>query len=69
MRIAGGIRCRMNVAEVIKLTLNHGVCVTREAKDVSEATLREAAEAISADYPDLEVYAIVGDFTFGFDDA
>jgi DNA-binding response OmpR family regulator len=26
------------LVEVIKLTLNHGVCVTREAKDVSEAT-------------------------------
>ena len=26
------------LVEVIKLTLNHGVYVTREAKDVSEAT-------------------------------
>ena len=26
------------LVEVIKLTLNHGVCVTREAKDVPEAT-------------------------------
>ena len=26
------------LAEVIKLTLNHGVCVTREAKDVPGAT-------------------------------
>jgi two-component system, OmpR family, alkaline phosphatase synthesis response regulator PhoP len=27
------------IVEMIRLTLNHGVCVTREAKDVSEATV------------------------------
>jgi L-histidine N-alpha-methyltransferase len=31
--------------------------------DVSEATLRDAAIAIAADHPDLEVHAIVADFT------
>ncbi|MBM7517552.1 L-histidine N(alpha)-methyltransferase [Nocardioides nitrophenolicus] len=31
--------------------------------DVSEATLREAAEQIAARYPDLDVTAVVGDFT------
>src|SRR5262249_50425138 len=31
--------------------------------DVSEGTLREAAEAIAARYPGLEVQAVVGDFT------
>lgn len=31
--------------------------------DVSESALAEAAEAISADYPDLTVRGVVGDFT------
>lgn len=31
--------------------------------DVSEATLRDAAEQIAARHPDLEVVAVVGDFT------
>ncbi|AIY19607.2 L-histidine N(alpha)-methyltransferase [Pimelobacter simplex] len=31
--------------------------------DVSEATLREAADQIAERYPDLEVAAVVGDFT------
>ncbi len=31
--------------------------------DVSEGTLREAAAALDARYPDLEVAAVVGDFT------
>lgn len=31
--------------------------------DVSEATLREAADQIADRYPDLEVVAVVGDFT------
>jgi L-histidine N-alpha-methyltransferase len=31
--------------------------------DVSEAALREATEAIAADYPQLSVHGIVGDFT------
>ncbi|MBU2693473.1 L-histidine N(alpha)-methyltransferase [Pimelobacter sp. 30-1] len=31
--------------------------------DVSEATLREAADQIAGRYPDLEVVAVVGDFT------
>jgi L-histidine Nalpha-methyltransferase len=31
--------------------------------DVSEATLREAAEAIAERYPGIEVQAVVGDFT------
>jgi L-histidine Nalpha-methyltransferase len=41
----------------------HGTLARFVPFDVSETTLREAAEVISADYPDLEVYAIVGDFT------
>lgn len=31
--------------------------------DVSESALRAAATSINADYPDLDVHAIVGDFT------
>src|SRR6185312_2535662 len=31
--------------------------------DVSESALLAAAASINADYPDLEVHAIVGDFT------
>jgi L-histidine Nalpha-methyltransferase len=30
--------------------------------DVSEATLRQAAEAVAAEYPGVDVHAIVGDF-------
>jgi L-histidine Nalpha-methyltransferase len=41
----------------------HGTLARFVPFDVSEATLRDAAEAISADYPELEVHAIVGDFT------
>jgi L-histidine N-alpha-methyltransferase len=35
--------------------------------DVSESALRAAAEAIDAEYPDLEVHAIVADFTAHLD--
>lgn len=35
--------------------------------DVSESALRSAAETIDADYPDLEVHGIVGDFTAHLD--
>jgi L-histidine Nalpha-methyltransferase len=35
--------------------------------DVSESALRAAAAAIKADYPDLDVHAIVGDFTSHLD--
>jgi len=35
--------------------------------DVSESMLELAAEAIDADYPDLEVHAIVGDFLIHLD--
>jgi L-histidine N-alpha-methyltransferase len=54
-------------SEKTRLLLNalsaHGTLARFVPFDVSESTLREAAEAISADYPDIEVYAIVGDFT------
>ncbi|GAA4736940.1 L-histidine N(alpha)-methyltransferase [Phytohabitans rumicis] len=36
--------------------------------DVSEPALRAAATAIDADYPDLDVHAIVGDFTRHLDE-
>ena len=35
--------------------------------DVSESALRAAARAMDTDYPDLEVHAIVGDFTAHLD--
>jgi L-histidine Nalpha-methyltransferase len=41
----------------------HGTLEEFVALDVSEPALREAAAAIVADYPDLHVHAVVGDFT------
>lgn len=35
--------------------------------DVSESALREAADAINADYPTIEVHGVVGDFTAHLD--
>jgi L-histidine N-alpha-methyltransferase len=41
----------------------HGTLGRFVPLDVSESALRAAAASINADYPDLEVHAIVGDFT------
>ena len=45
----------------------HGTLARFVPLDVSEAALRAAAAAINADYPDLDVHAIVGDFTSHLD--
>lgn len=42
---------------------SHGTLEAFVPLDVSESALAEAAEAISADYPKLEVRGVVGDFT------
>jgi L-histidine N-alpha-methyltransferase len=41
----------------------HGSLEAFVPLDVSESALADAAEAISADYPELEVRGVVGDFT------
>ncbi|MEW2499619.1 L-histidine N(alpha)-methyltransferase [Amycolatopsis sp. NPDC047767] len=41
----------------------HGTLESFVPLDVSESALAEAAEAIAADYPKLEVRGVVGDFT------
>jgi L-histidine N-alpha-methyltransferase len=41
----------------------HGTLETFVPLDVSESALREAVEAIRADYPGLRVHGVVGDFT------
>jgi L-histidine N-alpha-methyltransferase len=41
----------------------HGTLATFVPLDVSESALREAAQAITADYPGLVVHGVVGDFT------
>ena len=41
----------------------HGTLEAFVPLDVSESALADAAEAISADYPDLTVRGVVGDFT------
>jgi L-histidine N-alpha-methyltransferase len=45
----------------------HGTLARFVPLDVSESALRAAAAAINADYPDLDVHAIVGDFTAHLD--
>jgi L-histidine N-alpha-methyltransferase len=45
----------------------HGTLARFVPLDVSESALRAAAAAINADYPDLDVHAIVGDFTSHLD--
>jgi L-histidine N-alpha-methyltransferase len=45
----------------------HGTLARFVPLDVSESALRAAAAAINADYPDLDVHAIVGDFTSRLD--
>jgi dimethylhistidine N-methyltransferase/ergothioneine biosynthesis protein EgtC len=42
---------------------DHGTLTQFVPLDVSESALREAAQAIAADYPELTVHGVVGDFT------
>ncbi|MGW6279427.1 L-histidine N(alpha)-methyltransferase [Kribbella sp. NPDC055071] len=44
-----------------------GTLTTFVPLDVSESALREASDAINADYPSLEVHGVVGDFTAHLD--
>jgi L-histidine N-alpha-methyltransferase len=46
----------------------HGTLARFVPLDVSEPALRAAATAIDADYPDLDVHAIAGDFTRHLDE-
>jgi L-histidine N-alpha-methyltransferase len=41
----------------------HGTLRRYVPQDVSEAALRGALEALAAEYPDLELHGVVGDFT------
>lgn len=42
---------------------DHGTLTTFVPLDVSESALRDAAAAITADYPSVVVHGVVGDFT------
>jgi L-histidine Nalpha-methyltransferase len=46
---------------------DHGTLTSFVPLDVSESALREAADAITADYPGLTVRGVVGDFTAHLD--
>ncbi|MEU8223831.1 L-histidine N(alpha)-methyltransferase [Kribbella sp. NPDC048915] len=46
---------------------DHGTLTSFVPLDVSESALREAADAINADYPQLDVHGVVGDFTAHLD--
>ncbi|MEI8412456.1 MULTISPECIES: L-histidine N(alpha)-methyltransferase [unclassified Kribbella] len=46
---------------------DHGSLTTFVPLDVSESALRDAADAINADYPTLDVHGVVGDFTAHLD--
>jgi len=46
---------------------DHGTLTTFVPLDVSESALREASDAINADYPGLDVHGVVGDFTAHLD--
>ena len=46
---------------------DHGTLTSFVPLDVSESALRDAADAINADYPGLEVHGVVGDFTAHLD--
>ena len=58
-------------SEKTRLLLNglrdRGTLTTFVPLDVSESALREAADAINADYPALDVHGVVGDFTAHLD--
>lgn len=45
----------------------HGTLTSFVPLDVSESALREASDAINADYPGLDVHGVVGDFTAHLD--
>lgn len=46
---------------------DHGTLTSFVPLDVSETALREASDAINADYPALDVHGVVGDFTAHLD--
>jgi len=46
---------------------DHGTLTTFVPLDVSESALRDASDAINADYPALDVHGVVGDFTAHLD--
>jgi L-histidine N-alpha-methyltransferase len=46
---------------------DHGTLTSFVPLDVSESALREAAGAVNADYPALDVHGVVGDFTAHLD--
>lgn len=46
---------------------DRGTLTTFVPLDVSESALREASDAINADYPALDVHGVVGDFTAHLD--
>ncbi|MET7276674.1 L-histidine N(alpha)-methyltransferase [Kribbella sp. NPDC005582] len=46
---------------------DHGTLTTFVPLDVSETALREASDAINADYPTIDVHGVVGDFTAHLD--
>ncbi|TCC39211.1 L-histidine N(alpha)-methyltransferase [Kribbella sindirgiensis] len=45
----------------------HGTLTSFVPLDVSESALRDASDAINADYPSLDVHGVVGDFTAHLD--
>ncbi|TCC09858.1 L-histidine N(alpha)-methyltransferase [Kribbella soli] len=45
----------------------HGTLTSFVPLDVSESALRDASDAINADYPNLDVHGVVGDFTAHLD--
>jgi L-histidine N-alpha-methyltransferase len=46
---------------------DHGTLTSFVPLDVSESALRDASDAINADYPALDVHGVVGDFTAHLD--
>jgi len=46
---------------------DHGTLTSFVPLDVSESALRDAADAINADYPTIDVHGVVGDFTAHLD--
>ncbi|MEU4198190.1 L-histidine N(alpha)-methyltransferase [Kribbella sp. NPDC026611] len=46
---------------------DHGTLTSFVPMDVSESALRDASDAINADYPTVDVHGVVGDFTAHLD--
>ncbi|MFG1912772.1 L-histidine N(alpha)-methyltransferase [Kribbella sp. NPDC048928] len=46
---------------------DHGTLTSFVPLDVSESALRDASDAINADYPSVDVHGVVGDFTAHLD--